>query len=106
MNHAIKEQISDNTLYIEVDLPVECKNYKYLGRTVAPNFYGKHQFEMLDSDMPAFYFSDPPPISIGDTVNGRKVVGIKVEEQEEWKYKNPSILFKKWFWKYSLEEIN
>lgn len=74
MNHAIKEQISDTTLYVEVEpQPPEWVSFAN------------------EMEWP------PPPISIGDTVNGRKVVGIEVI----WGDANP-----KWFWKYSVEEIN
>ena len=55
-NYSEKHKI----IYVPVDLPVECKNYKYLGTTITPGFHGKHQFEMLDCDMPAFYFADSP----------------------------------------------
>lgn len=113
MNHAIKEQISDNKVYVEVE-PQPAKPDIEVTKKENGQFW---------AEWGGVEWEIKPPISIGDTVNGRKVVGIEVEELEGFielcsndhdspismialrRSEGELIPVKKWFWKYSLEEI-
>jgi len=96
--HDVKEPITDNRLYIEIDPQPKAiaDNYFHYGNIVC-------SLAALESEY--------CPISIGDTINGRKVMMIEIECRVYLEPKNGESGLcspnepknKKWFWKYKLD---
>jgi len=115
MEHAVEQQIKDNTLYVEVEpqpLPgsIFSKNEAHM-KNLSPLSIGDTVYQgeewFKESDMKGNHIKTvEKPIELADKTF--RVTGIEVEEKWVPKYLEGMALrsgHEKWFWKYSLEEL-